>query len=104
MSRVWAVAPAAALFIACNGEFHFDEGADASTGAGCSSDKDCKLSTLHCDVSSAQCVACIDDTQCTELGRPRCDAALHACVECGSNQDCGSNGTCEPSTRKCVPK
>jgi len=103
--RSWTVA-IVGVIVACNGEFHFDEGSDASITSSCTKDTDCKLGTLYCDVSSGLCVECngLDDAQCTQLGRPRCDTALHACVECGVNQDCGSNGACVTSTRKCVPK
>lgn len=101
--HLWAPLIAGAISVACNGEFRFDDGADASVTP-CAANADCKLRTLFCDVSSAKCVACLSDVHCTELSRPRCDSALHACVECGSNQDCGSDGVCDPATRKCLPK
>ncbi len=90
---------AALVVIACNDKLVFDP----QSTVPCMADLDCHLATLHCDSVSEQCVACTTDAHCTALGMPRCDAALHACVECGSTQDCGSNAVCEPSTRKCIP-
>ncbi len=77
---------------------------DAGGGgqARCVADPDCKLTTLHCDVVSGTCVACVVDAQCTTAGALRCDAALHRCVECGVDVDCGTDAKCEPITRRCV--
>ena len=35
--------------------------------------------------------------------RPRCDAALNRCVECGASADCAAGSGCEPTTHRCVP-
>ena len=48
------------------------------------------------------CVACVVDAHCTGSDRPRCDAALHRCVECGLPSDCDARETCQPDTRRCV--
>ncbi len=100
---------------ACNGEFHFDEpgdaalpepdAGDAQTGRPrCSTDADCGLSSLHCDTASGDCVACVTDTNCTDPGFPRCDFAIHRCVECGISTDCPVGEYCENQTRRCVPR
>jgi Cys-rich repeat protein len=78
---------------------------DASDGAkipGCTKDGECGLSTLHCDVVSGGCVACLTDDQCAAGNRHRCDAALHRCVECGVDGDCGAGRVCVPGTRRCA--
>lgn len=86
----------------CRLTLRFDD-RDAEAGtAGCVSDTDCLLTTLHCDRPSGQCVACVSDQDCTGVGRPRCDFALHRCVQCGVAQDCGSGNICEPTTRRCL--
>lgn len=103
---------AAVCVCACDGSFRFDESggtdasgadaaADGATAVACKDDKGCPLASLHCDVPSGACFACVIDANCTTPGLPRCDSALNRCVECGSNQDCGSNAVCEPSTHKC---
>jgi Cys-rich repeat protein len=84
-----ALAALAALALAaasCHGDIRFDE---LST---CSTDPDCILSSMHCN--SGTCVACTMDAHCTAPGYPRCDLALHRCVECGVATDCGSGGVC----------
>lgn len=82
-----------------------ETGADgASSQAGCSSDSDCKLASLHCDPypSSGQCFACVLDDQCTTPEHPVCDSSgLHLCVECNGAKDC-PGGVCEPTTHRCV--
>ena len=103
----------AALLSGCDGSFRFDpqEGADASTDVqadvapppACTDDTSCLVEGAHCDVPSGACVACVADEHCVGvLGRPRCDTALHRCVECGNNQDCGNFAVCESSTHLCV--
>ena len=76
---------------------------DASVAHGCVSDQDCPLASLHCDPISGQCFACVSDGDCaTTSGRPRCDAALHICVQCGTDQDCPTGTKCSAPTRSCV--
>ena len=80
-----------------------DAAADVVTAqAQCVSDTDCPLTTLHCDPVSGECFACVDDSQCTQPGLPRCDSALHSCVQCGVSSDCASGQVCEPTARQCV--
>lgn len=89
--------------LGCRVTLRFDDQDAAEAGtARCASDGDCHLSSLHCDPSSGQCVACVADVQCTAASRPRCDVALHRCVECGVAQDCGAGRLCEPTTRRCL--
>ena len=100
-SLVVAASVALALAAACDGTFAFDQHADASLGP-CASDSDCPIASLHCEVASGVCVPCVDDTACTTAGYPRCDTALHLCVECGSSRDCpGSGATCT-ETHRCA--
>jgi hypothetical protein len=68
---------------------------------GCSHDDDCQLASLHCDPTSGECVACVDDSQCTQPGLTRCDSALHTCVQCGVDGDCTPD-VCESVTHQCV--
>jgi hypothetical protein len=70
--------------------------------SGCARDDDCALSTLHCDVVSHECFACVADEQCTDPNRPRCDVALHQCVQCGVDRDCPAGEQCEPTSLRCV--
>ncbi|MDP9151770.1 MAG: hypothetical protein M3O36_17745 [Myxococcota bacterium] len=79
-----------------------DSGLSADAPFVCRSDEDCVLSTLHCDSVLGQCVACTNSLQCTQPGLPRCDFALHRCVQCGVNGDCAGDQVCEPTTEQCV--
>lgn len=100
---------------ACDGRFDFDpwDGPTALDGATsgdrvatpptrgvCATDANCPAS-LHCETGSGECVGCVDDEHCP-TDRPRCEYALHRCVECGSASDCGTNGICEKSTHRCL--
>jgi hypothetical protein len=80
-----------------------DSGGSGSQGdasrPGCTSDADCRYA--HCDVPSGQCVPCVDSSQCTQPGLPRCDSALHLCVPCGVTGNCAAGQVCEAD--KCVP-
>lgn len=101
MSRRAALLVAAALGLsACHVTLNFG-GADASSS--CTTDKDCPLTSLHCEPFSGQCLACASDSDCASTaGRPHCDSVLHACVQCAGNQDCGSGSKCISTTRTCV--
>ncbi len=67
----------------------------------CAKDGDCVLATLHCDIVAGACVPCTNDTHCTLAEHTRCDTALHRCVGCGTDGDCGG-GKCQPDTHRCV--
>lgn len=112
MTRAAAVFLLAAVGLgACSVKLSFDppdakaasDAKPASDAArGCKTDQDCPLTTLHCDSSSGQCLACVEDGNCTSASSAHCDAALHRCVQCGADQDCGAAGRCIAATRSCV--
>jgi hypothetical protein len=81
-----ALGLAALAAASCHGDLRFDE------LAACTQDPDCVLPSMHCN--AGQCVACTTDAHCKAPGFPRCDLALHRCVECGVSADCGGGGTC----------
>jgi hypothetical protein len=88
---------------ACNGQLRFEDGdAAAAAATRCAVDSDCKLSTLHCDAVSGQCVACTSDAQCARPDGHRCDLASQTCVGCIVTEDCPHDRVCEPTTRRCV--
>ena len=72
--------------VSCHSEVKFND-------VGCAQDTDCPLSSLHC--LAGACVACYSDQHCTTAGFPRCDLALHRCVQCGVATDCAANQTCK---------
>ncbi len=74
-----------ALVAGCHGQLRFDD-------ATCAADGDCGIASLHC--MAGACVACTSDAHCTTPGLPRCDLALHRCIECGVSNDCAANQTC----------
>lgn len=76
------------------------DGAPQDPG-GCGVETDCP-GGLHCDIGLRSCVACVVDAHCGSGDRPRCDAALHRCVECGVASDCEPTERCQPETRRCV--
>lgn len=97
---------AAALFLlaalgsgACSVKLNFDA---PDVAGGCTNDQDCPLKALHCDPVSGQCLACVVDGNCLSPSHPRCDAALHICVQCGTDQDCAAGSRCIATTRSCV--
>jgi hypothetical protein len=75
----------------CHSELKFSD-------VGCAQDADCPLSSLHC--LAGACVACYTDQHCTTAGFPRCDLALHRCVQCGVASDCAANQACR--SERCV--
>jgi hypothetical protein len=85
----------------CQITLRFGEPDAASGAVGCISDDGCPIPSLHCDLSSGQCVPCVSDVDCAGSDRPRCDIALHRCIECGIAQDCGNGYVCEPTTHRC---
>ena len=101
-SAALLVAALVAAVSGCNVTLRFGD-ADAAVGnAPCNAGQSCPLPSLFCDPSSGQCVACVSDGNCGSADRPRCDVALHVCVECGATQDCAAGWLCEPNTRTCV--
>jgi hypothetical protein len=104
-ARAFALAGAFACAVSCNGQFRFDDHADASAAdatnatAACVIDSDCRLASLHCDVRSGKCVECAEDGHCPP-DEPRCDLAEHQCVQCGVGIDCAAGHICE--SRQCV--
>jgi hypothetical protein len=80
-----AVVAAAAFLGSCHSQLRFDD-------ATCVADGDCGIAGLHC--LGGACVACASDVHCTTAGLPRCDLALHRCVECGVSSDCPNNQSC----------
>lgn len=108
MRVVWGAivataASASVALLACgNQTWSFESDAGAGSTGGCTVDTDCKISTLHCDTSSGQCVPCVKDDQCTQPGFRVCDYALNQCVQCGVTGDCGNGQACEPTSHTCV--
>ncbi|HVR64349.1 MAG TPA: hypothetical protein VMU50_20755 [Polyangia bacterium] len=86
--RLGGLVAALASVAACHGQLRFDD-------ASCATDADCGIASLHC--LAGACVACAADLHCTTPGLPRCDLALHRCVECGVSSDCPGNQTCRAS-------
>jgi hypothetical protein len=87
-AAVWsALFVASAGLASCRSDLRFTDVACTVDGGGT-----CGLSTLHC--LNGSCVACVDDTHCTDPAFPRCDTALRRCVQCGVATDCGSNQKC----------
>jgi hypothetical protein len=103
--RAW-VGVTLLVVAACGTErwaFDADGGATTDGASGsCTNDGNCKLDTLHCDTVSGQCVPCVVDSQCTTPGLPRCDGALHSCIECGSRGDCSNGRVCDPTAHRCM--
>lgn len=73
------------IVVGCHGDLRFNE------LSGCIQDRDCLLASLHC--SSGRCVACTSDAHCASP-TPRCDVAIHRCVECGVMNDCPDGTVC----------
>lgn len=70
---------------------------------GCTTDAECKVPGLHCDVPSHTCVECVSDAHCSgDAGWPHCDPQIHRCVVCRTKDDCPPGTTCESTTRSCV--
>jgi len=82
------LAVAALAGLSCREEIRFDD----LSAAPCKTDPDCLLPSMHCN--SGACVACTMDAHCAAPGFPRCDLALHRCVECGVAADCGTGRVC----------
>ena len=69
---------------------------------GCNDNSDCVQFPNQpiCDVSSNQCVACTDSSQCGGT-TTHCDLATNTCKECLVDQQCGPNAVCNPTTLSC---
>ncbi len=101
---------ALALAIAgCEHTFEFDRptdaGEDRSMSVGptrCTEDAECGLPSLHCEVGSGECVACLLDRHCNQLGLPRCDPVLRRCVACEVTEDCATGFACIDLVHTCV--
>ena len=100
----------ALLALGCDQRFYFDvpaalaladSGANAAT-VRCSSDPECGLPSLHCDVTLGRCFECVVDEDCGEQSRHRCDSALHRCVECKVERDCPAGSRCDPTMQRCI--
>ncbi|MEO8181675.1 MAG: hypothetical protein ABI895_22805 [Deltaproteobacteria bacterium] len=109
-SLLLPAAALAALSAGCDERFDFDvptavaladSGASAAP-AGCSSDKDCALASLHCDVSVGRCFECVVDEDCTQQSGQRCDSAQNRCVECKVTRDCALGSACDTTTHRCL--
>jgi hypothetical protein len=81
-----AVLLAALVAGGCHGDLRFIE---LTT---CAGDQDCLLPSLHC--SAGRCVACTSDAHCASP-TPRCDLAIHRCIECGVTSDCAGDAVCK---------
>lgn len=113
----WSAVSALSLGLAlgCDGQLRFDaddaaateDAADANTDVApstCETDDDCPFDSLHCDLDSKRCVACLLDVDCAAHSQtPRCDVTTHACVECNADKECGAEGRCDANRclRRC---
>ena len=50
---------------------------------------------------TGQCVACLGDSDC-DGQYAYCSLALHRCVECTDDQQCGTGRVCEPISHRCA--
>jgi hypothetical protein len=108
----------AAISLACNGTFRFDEHsifrdagdasssgsapfADGGAPTSCASDSSCPPGASRCDVVSGRCVSCLADADCA-APTWRCSASVHACVACLVREDCGARQQCHVPTGRCL--
>lgn len=63
----------------------------------CRTDADCGATMPRCDTGTAECVACLTSTDCTD---GICDATTHVCGPCSSDEECPS-GYCSLTTQRC---
>jgi hypothetical protein len=81
-----------------------DEDTNQGDASPCS--QDCDAQGLVCDDSTGKCVACLVDRDCGDgvcFESPN-GAADNACVECRSDEQCGSESFCDLGQAQCVPK
>jgi hypothetical protein len=104
------------LGLRCEQSFYFDPpaavGPDAAASTpsmaaprppdDCSSDHDCALAALHCDVPSARCVECVVDEDCALQALARCDTERHRCIECSVDRDCSASYRCDGIGHRCM--
>jgi hypothetical protein len=67
----------------------------------CMGTSDCPTGS-HCDPIAGLCVECLSMADCSGA-KPRCSAALHQCVECGTSHDCLPGFECDSALYQCVP-
>jgi hypothetical protein len=98
----------AAAASACNGSLYFDEvprgdagaatsrdGADAAAAHPCSTNAECVLAGLRCDLAGTRtCVECLGEIECALGQVHHCDLSLHRCVACTTASHCLANETC----------
>ena len=72
-----------------------DAGVDAPvTGDGGPCPDGCEAPTALCDVALGRCVACLENSDCTDLAAPRCDTTDGTCQPCDDSSQCtGRVGT-----------
>lgn len=70
----------------------------------CTSEGECGLSTLHCDVERGACVECRSDVDCTSGERRVCDTGSGRCMGCRGDADCEASRRCETATHRCVER
>ncbi len=80
-----------------------DSGSDAPGDAGADADTavdagpcgmECTAPTPYCNETTGDCVACLMDSDCTELDAPQCDTTAGTCGPCDADAACmGRTGT-----------
>jgi len=72
----------------CRKTEYFDNGKCYPLPDGAVHCGDCSGPTPICDQTSGKCVACIDNSSCTELDKSVCDLSSHTCTACTDNSGC----------------
>lgn len=72
--------------------------------ATCSADPDCTgVAGLPFCAPDGACVACLDETACTDPSSPICDDSTHSCRSCAEDGECPS-GICLATEGTCAPE